>query len=313
MKFKFSIFLMMIILMLGSVAAAWGQGGGSGSGATTAETFFNALIEDDYDTARQFACADMENTITLLEAGLLDSTNSRSTGFLGCDDTPDGTFCEFVMGEFNPITLAVKVGADGVCGLELMPPAANPNVTVIDAEQTLTEDGFLQIGDPAAPIILAVVSDFKCSHCQNFFPEYWQLVNEYAPSGQAAFQLILTDAIGNEDSALASQFAFCAAEQGHGWDFARMMFVEAATSGRAFDTSSIVNLATQLPVNSGDLNACVEAARSTEATAAANAFMSIYRVSSTPKVLYSLDGGTSFTVLSDRNYDTLVSLIEANQ
>lgn len=90
-------------------------------------------------------------------------------------------------------------------------------------ERSVTAEGYAQLGDPDAEIIIREYSSFSCSHCKSFE----ELVNEevlpYIESGDVRLIMIFVNR-GAPDEKAMIRAAYCAIEQDRFWEMQHTIF-----------------------------------------------------------------------------------------
>ena len=175
-------------------------------------------------------------------------------------------------------------------------------------------DNVAFMGDPNAPIHFVTVSDFACSHCQDFHQgELKQFFNDYVLTGQATFGFVMTTGTGGAYSEIASQAALCAGEQGAYWEMSDELFRLANSMGvqSAFSLAQIKRSADDMGLDSNELVDCVNSSRYLS-------FLNSYRtlaqdngVTGTPTVLFRYSPTGEWNKVQNRSYESLQAMTEA--
>ncbi|HJX60961.1 MAG TPA: DsbA family protein [Dehalococcoidia bacterium] len=115
-------------------------------------------------------------------------------------------------------------------------------------------------GPEDAPVTIIEFSDFQCPFCSRFFTEtYPQIRQEY--EGQVRFvyrDFPLTSL--HENAQKAGEAGECADEQGKFWDYHDTLFNNAS----ALDDASLKGYASQLGLDSGTFDQCLDSGKYTE-------------------------------------------------
>jgi len=134
----------------------------------------------------------------------------------------------------------------------LQPSPATPTQSNASAE--LTYDDQPRLGDPDAPVVLAVFEDFKCPACK-FFEENVlpQLERDYISSGQAQLYFFNFPFIG-PDSTTAAVAGECAYQQNEAafWEYKTILFRAQGPESQQWATPARLE---ELANNLGDLDA----------------------------------------------------------
>ena len=124
-----------------------------------------------------------------------------------------------------------------------------------DGEKTLTEqgemaagitaDGYPYQGSPEAPVKIVEYSDYLCGHCRNYaFDTEPRIVDEYVASGKVQY-IFHYYALG-EVQVLLSEAAHCAADQGHFWEYHKLMFENQRSFGSISSLEELQSLLVQI-------------------------------------------------------------------
>ena len=112
--------------------------------------------------------------------------------------------------------LLILVGA----GLDAFAIQIDASARSLSAQR---QDG-LSLGSASAPLELEVFEDFQCPYCIRFTATVEPvIVDEFVATGKVRLVFRNNPILGLE-SELAARATVCAAEQGHGWDFALALF-----------------------------------------------------------------------------------------
>ena len=128
------------------------------------------------------------------------------------------------------------------------------STTTNSASTDLTYDGQPRLGDPDAPVVLAVFEDFKCPACQffdaNILP---QLERDYLNTGQAQLYFFNFPFLG-PDSTTAAIAGECAYEQNEAafWEYKTILFRAQGPESQQWATPARLE---DLATNLGDLDA----------------------------------------------------------
>ena len=123
-----------------------------------------------------------------------------------------------------------------------------------DGEKTLTEhgevatgitaDGYPYKGSPEAPVKIIEYSDYLCGQCKNFaFDTEPLIVDEYVASGKVQY-IFHYYALG-EAQVLLGEASHCAADQGHFWEYHKLMFENQGRFGSISSLEDLQNLLIQ--------------------------------------------------------------------
>jgi protein-disulfide isomerase len=179
-------------------------------------------------------------------------------------------------------------------------------------ERYIDVNNIATLGDPQAPIHFVVVSDFACSHCQDYHDtDMPRFINDYVLTGQATFGLVMVTGTGGVYSQTASEAALCAGEQGGFWEMGEEFFRQASSRGvdQAFVPDQISSTAKDLGLDSKKLIECLTSNRYGKFMQEYQTFSVDHGVSGTPTLLASYGDANQWNAVS-RDYNTLKQLTE---
>jgi protein-disulfide isomerase len=169
------------------------------------------------------------------------------------------------------------------------------------AQQTAS-DGTPILGDPNAKIVLREFADFSCSHCLDYHPTIKQLIDKYVRTGQMRFEMRPLTFVGGQYSIMAAQAALCANKQKAFWDMSDAIWrVGERESPRAYELGRMSALATELGLNADNLVECITKGEMLPTLQSAQTLAQTDKVSATPTVFVSFDGGQTFRFVSVTN------------
>lgn len=141
---------------------------------------------------------------------------------------------------------------------------AQKNTWVMDvALAEVSSKNFLStknaVGDPKAPIVIRVFSDFECPYCQKLESEFLIGYKKKLPKDvRLEFHHMPLSEI-HLKAIPAAEASECAGAQGHFWDYHDQLFRDRSWI-RAEDTQAVfIDLAADLKLNLGDFKRCLEA------------------------------------------------------
>jgi protein-disulfide isomerase len=176
----------------------------------------------------------------------------------------------------------------------------------------VSQDDVVTIGNPNAPVHFRVVSDFACSHCNDYHDsDLVRFIRDYVLAGKATFGVIMTTNTGQQYSVIASQAALCAGEQGAFWEMNDELYRLARSQGaQSFTISQMRQSANTMGLDADKLVNCISSSKY-------QLFLSNYQVmandagvTGTPTVLVSYGDSGDWSALADRSYNGLKLLTE---
>jgi predicted DsbA family dithiol-disulfide isomerase len=184
--------------------------------------------------------------------------------------------------------------------------------TWVGIEQGVSEEGFPTLGSADAPIIIAEFADFSCPHCLNFLPDVQRLTENYVRDGQAQLWYIPMTFVSPEQSTLAAKAGLCAAQQGAFWQLHQVIFeIQESQGSASFTVDHLAGAAAEIGLDEGAMRDCLQSSMAESTLEMATTAQTENGVTGTPSIIYSLDGGATWTLLEDRTYPNIVDLIEA--
>jgi len=146
------------------------------------------------------------------------------------------------------------------------------------------------MGDPNAPVVIAVFEDFQCPACQNYTEEVETLITEtYVATGQVYYVFhqypFIDSASVNKESQQAANASMCAAEQGLFWEYHDILFANwNGENAGAFNDRRLTAFAEALGLDMGSFSSCFEENRYRDEIQADFDLGSEMGVSGTPSV-----------------------------
>ena len=133
------------------------------------------------------------------------------------------------------------------------------------------------LGNPEAPVTIVEFSDFQCPFCNRFFREAGkQIIDKYVKTGKARFVYRHFAFLGPE-SGWAAEAANCANEQDKFWQYHDYLFnyiwdnyFSKGRSGEnvgAFARDNLKKFATDLDLDAGKFNSCLDSGKYADAVA----------------------------------------------
>jgi protein-disulfide isomerase len=119
------------------------------------------------------------------------------------------------------------------------------------------------IGDPNAPVVIELFSDFQCSACDLFHDQTTQaLVESYVDTGQVYLVYrhfpVIDQNTARKESHDAAQASMCAAEQGMFWEYHDVLFENRTGENvGAFIPARLEQFAENLGLDMEQFNTCV--------------------------------------------------------
>jgi protein-disulfide isomerase len=120
------------------------------------------------------------------------------------------------------------------------------------------------MGDPLAPVVIEVFSDFQCSMCKVFADETeGQIATNYVSSGDVYYIYrqfpFLDDAVAGKESDQAANASMCAAEQNRFWDYHDILFANwNGENDGAYNDRRLIAFAEALGLNMDQFEDCFE-------------------------------------------------------
>jgi len=166
------------------------------------------------------------------------------------------------------IVIAVIVGVALILVAAVALPAiqdANAPVgefVQITPESYPTPDGRM-MGDPNAPVTIEVYEDFKCSACQGYSQTIEpQVISELVETGTVFYVFrqypFLDDRSNVKDSDNAANASMCAADQGHFWDYKKMLYANLNFKPGEFSEKRLLAFAESMGLDMDAFGSCLD-------------------------------------------------------
>ncbi len=138
------------------------------------------------------------------------------------------------------------------------------------------------MGDPNAPVMMEVFSDFQCSHCYDFFTDKEEmLIQDYIATGDLYYVYKSFGTVQGAQSGAAAEAAYCAADQGKFWEYHDTLFNH-YTSPNRYSTGSLISYAKDLDLDTDEFSNCFNSHKYAEQVQQDLADASNYGVTGTP-------------------------------
>jgi protein-disulfide isomerase len=163
----------------------------------------------------------------------------------------------------------------------------------------------LTMGDPNAPIVVEMFSDFQCVACYRFWDGMEQdFINNYVATGDVFFKYSPFSFIGPE-SIKAAEAAYCANDQNRFWDYHDMVFGNWNGENVGNDSDQrLIAYATSIGLDESQFKSCFNSNKYANAVQTANTYANQTGVTATPT--FSVNGEL---VYSDGLFAKLDSLL----
>lgn len=181
------------------------------------------------------------------------------------------------------------------------------NAGVPGVRRGLTESGTPFIGDPDAPLHVAVFMDFICTHCNDYFMgDLQRFIKDYVLTGQVRLELILETRGRGPVSELSAEAALAAGEQGVFWEMVHELFLYGVSS--TFSINDINMMAVQLGMDADALVETVESGRYQPLLELHSDRAEENEIVGVPSVM--VQGGDGEWYIYERRYEALAEWIE---
>jgi|HubBroStandDraft_2_1064218.scaffolds.fasta_scaffold30899_2 protein-disulfide isomerase len=136
------------------------------------------------------------------------------------------------------------------------------------------------LGSPSAPIVVIDVSNFQCSHCQDFHQEVFpQLRKRYIDTGKVQWVMLNGSIIPTDKDAAVFAAAHWALRKGRYWQTEDFLFANNQVSAGAL----VDLLAKKYPADAGEIETCLRPDSSVRREVAADfAEIALLKVPGTP-------------------------------
>lgn len=154
------------------------------------------------------------------------------------------------------IVLGILVIASGV----IIAAFATPNIEIIKPPlQDYASTNGNTIGDPNAPVIMEIYSNYACSHCRDFSEYNLQpLIAEYVKTGKVYLIYRSFNQAPNDDSGKAAQAAYCAGDQGKFWQMGDVIFANYYTG---FTSPLLIDMANYIGIDTDTFKQCLNSGK----------------------------------------------------
>jgi protein-disulfide isomerase len=164
------------------------------------------------------------------------------------------------------VVIMIVAGVALIAAAVIMAPALLRNLETVDdfAQPELNPRPMANdntMGDPNAPVVIEEFYDFGCSHCADFAQSTGEKIAEdYVATGEVYFISRSTGDFNATSSDIASEAAYCAADQGKYWEYHDIVFANQSLlfySGVTYIENYLVAFAESLGLNMDQFNSCL--------------------------------------------------------
>ncbi len=132
---------------------------------------------------------------------------------------------------------------------------AKPSVSASKIEANYEMANGNGLGDPNAPVVLEVYSNFLCSHCLNFALEKEaMLIDEYVTTGKVYFVYRPFNSTPLDEAGVAAQAAYCAGDENKFWEMHDIIFSNYNTG---YTNKRLASMADKIGLNVSQFNECL--------------------------------------------------------
>lgn len=116
------------------------------------------------------------------------------------------------------------------------------------------------MGDPNAPVVIEIFSDFQCSHCRNFYQSSEAyIIENYIATGKAYFIYHSFGDSQGGDSGRAAEAAYCAGDQNKFWEMHDIIYYNFSHSDQGgYSTSRLNEMADMIGLDKNTFTACLK-------------------------------------------------------
>jgi protein-disulfide isomerase len=136
-----------------------------------------------------------------------------------------------------------------------------------DYTQSQSEDGYPQLGEEDAPVVVVEISSFDCPACRFFHDEVFPLILERVEAGEVLFQYVPVYVYGTGGipaGDAAARATFCASEQDAFWPYHDLIFDWQEFGQLAFSGTRLANGAEALGLDTEAFAECMASERPDE-------------------------------------------------
>ncbi len=163
---------------------------------------------------------------------------------------------------------------------------ADSEARYVDIPQSLSEEGFPQLGEPDAPVQVTLYSSFGCPVCREFHVEVFFNLLERVRAGEVLVTIVPLTTGNITRAEQAAHAAICAAQQDAFWPLADALFErQGRLRNQAFTSASLEDAASDAGVDVEAWQACLESDLPGEVVTAAQENSEAQAVEDVPAVL----------------------------
>lgn len=211
------------------------------------------------------------------------------------------------------ITTAIAIALAAIVALIWLrnAPASPSTSSTASKSVAFSLEGQPAIGDPNAPVKMAIFEDFKCPACRNFEEQVWpRIEKDYISTGKVQGHFVNFQIIqGSFDAALAAECAYDQSEK-HFWEYKTIVYRSQGNESSNWATPErLAQLAREFvpDLNAEALKACITEKRFADRVQQDKDMGITAGVQGTPSVFIN---GKKLEV-SARNYDEYYEQVKA--
>lgn len=112
------------------------------------------------------------------------------------------------------------------------------------------------LGDPNAPVVIEIYSNFGCIHCDDFSQQAeGDIIANYVNTGKVRLVYRAFNNNPDDQYGLAAQAAYCAGEQNKFWEMHDIIFANFNNAG--YTEGQLANFADSIGLNVADFSSCL--------------------------------------------------------
>jgi protein-disulfide isomerase len=197
---------------------------------------------------------------------------------------------------------AIVIAALVIFGILIYPSISTPPVDtstpVANNFKPVPNPNGFSMGKADAPVKVEEYSDFQCPYCKQYFTDLEpSVIEKYVTPGKVVFIYNPFSFIG-EESKLAAEAAFCAADQNKFWPMHYLIFSSQGTENSGiFTKTSLSKLASQAGLDIAKFHGCFDNGSKSQSVEDANTAAMGRKVESTPSFFVNGKGPLSMNEL----------------
>lgn len=211
------------------------------------------------------------------------------------------------MVDYRLVAVSAAVGvAAGLAATAIWEPVEHDTLTATGLEA----GGSPVLGDPAAPLTMVEWGDYQCTFCYRFHQGTLEMIKlDYVQTGM--LRMVFQDfPLNGHDSELAAQASWCAADQGHYWEYHDTLYRNWGGERTGWITvQSLRGFALEVNLDVAEFDDCLGSARHAGAVRDGYQLSREMGIDATPSFIIH-DGSRAIKITGNQPPETFIRVLD---